>query len=66
MNDPTALREEAGRCRETALDYSRRAEGPFLLQVARAFEDLASRLDEAGARPPTPPFVPMSRGPDRF
>lgn len=47
MNDPTELRKEASRCRETALDYLSRAEAPFLMQAARAFEDIASRIDRA-------------------
>ena len=49
MNDPVDLKEEANRCRETARDYMGRAEGPFLLRVARAFDDLAADLENGGA-----------------
>lgn len=40
MSEPT-LEEEAENCRRRALAYLGRPEAPFLLRVARAFEDLA-------------------------
>ncbi len=54
VNDPTLLRAEANRCRETALDYLRRAEGPFLINIARAFDDLAAKADRARPIPHRP------------
>jgi len=35
--------EQAEQCRRQALCYLGRPEAPFLLQVARAFDDLAQR-----------------------
>jgi hypothetical protein len=40
MNEPT-LEEEAENCRRRALAYLGRPEAPFLLRVAKAFEELA-------------------------
>jgi hypothetical protein len=40
MSGPS-LEEEAENCRRRALAYLGRPEAPFLLRVAKAFEDLA-------------------------
>lgn len=48
------LTNEAAKCRQQAKEFAGRPEQPFLLSVASAFEDLASkytRLDSRGARP---------------
>ena len=40
--DPRPLLQEADRCREMAATFADREESPFLLSVARAFDDLAA------------------------
>jgi hypothetical protein len=41
--DKIALLEEAENCRRQAINYLGKAEAPFLLRVARAFEVLDSQ-----------------------
>lgn len=42
---PEALASEARECRKLAPEFSGRPEQPFLLQLARAFEELALQDD---------------------
>ncbi len=39
------FKEQAESCRRQANDYAGRPEAPFLLSVARAFDELASKND---------------------
>jgi hypothetical protein len=39
------FQEQAERCRRQAAQYVGRPEAPFLLSVARAFDDLATRAN---------------------
>lgn len=44
--DMPSLAREAAQCRKQAVEFADRPEGPFLLQLASALEELA--LDQAG------------------
>jgi hypothetical protein len=47
VSNELSLIEEAEECRRKALSYLGRPEGPFLLRVARVFDDLAAGLQSS-------------------
>ena len=48
--------EEAEKCRSQALAYLGKPEAPFLLRVARAFDELAVEKPAASAQPAKAPI----------